>query len=388
MKSLKEINKKVLSSFNRNIGSWLREYLAGGTFYFEYPLGIISEKLFESDRSLVISWAEEIRVHFECYIEPKTYQWKRSVQTLPYRLKINSLFSFVELVNKVNEVEKQIEKLKIIQAKNSYWLDFSTALYTDFLRLSIDDVHILLKVLSFILNNPNSKLYSRQVPIEGVHGKWIEQHKPIIKKMLQKIHNTNESNFYKLTGFLSLPSRLRLRLLCPDLVSQYRGITDLEVTVGDLGSCRLFASNVMIIENLVSGLCLPNMSDTIVIFKLGYKALELKDLPLLKNAERIVYWGDCDKAGLDILNKLRGYFKHVESIMMDSKTFDNFSRLGSKESKQQYPSTDNLTNHELLLLESISENEKLEFNNQLEQEFIPWEFAQEVIFKKLQSSIL
>jgi hypothetical protein len=45
----------------------------------------------------------------------------------------------------------------------------------------------------------------------------------------------------------------------------------------------------------------------------------LGDLPWLKDME-IVYWGDIDTHGFDILNRLRGRFRCVRSILMDADT--------------------------------------------------------------------
>jgi hypothetical protein len=91
---------------------------------------------------------------------------------------------------------------------------------------------------------------------------------------------------------------------------------------------------------------------------------------ILKNVKwfeqvKLFYWGDIDTQGFEILSQFRGYFLHVQSILMDKVTFDSYFENDkgppSKVSKRL-----NLTNEEQELYELLKTN-----NWRLEQEKIP-----------------
>jgi hypothetical protein len=57
----------------------------------------------------------------------------------------------------------------------------------------------------------------------------------------------------------------------------------------------------------------------LAVFGSGFDVLRLGRVPWL--AERhLLYWGDIDTHGFVILDRLRGFFPHVESILMDEQT--------------------------------------------------------------------
>jgi hypothetical protein len=61
------------------------------------------------------------------------------------------------------------------------------------------------------------------------------------------------------------------------------------------------------------------VTDALVVFGSGFGLASLRPLPWLVEKE-IVYWGDIDTHGFDILNRLRSRFDSVRSILMDEAT--------------------------------------------------------------------
>jgi len=105
------------------------------------------------------------------------------------------------------------------------------------------------------------------------------------------------------------------------------------------------------------------MANTIVVFGSGYKVENLKSVEWFKQMD-LFYWGDLDVQGFEILSQFRGYFSHVQSILMDKITFEQFEGEIEK-IEQKKNSAPNLTDEERELYELIKEN-----NWRLEQEKI------------------
>ena len=113
--------------------------------------------------------------------------------------------------------------------------------------------------------------------------------------------------------------RLRLRVLCPQLRHGLGGLADLEAPLADLAALPWQPRQVLVVENLDSGLALPDLANTLAVLKLGHAVGQLRQLPWLATA-RLVYWGDIDTHGFAMLDKARQAWGHTESLLMDSAT--------------------------------------------------------------------
>ena len=89
---------------------------------------------------------------------------------------------------------------------------------------------------------------------------------------------------------------------------------------------------------------------------------------MLKSTE-LIYWGDLDAQGFEILSQFRSYFGQVKSLLMDKATFDNyFEKECGTPSKISVKL--NLTTEEEELYQYIKVN-----NYRLEQEKIPQRYV-------------
>ncbi len=93
---------------------------------------------------------------------------------------------------------------------------------------------------------------------------------------------------------------------------------DITVTAEAFGSLG-FQSPVVVTENLVNFLALPDRPDTLAIYGGGYGFSSLRDAGWLQNCE-VLYWGDLDTHGFRILDQLRAEHPHVVSVLMDEAT--------------------------------------------------------------------
>ena len=156
------------------------------------------------------------------------------------------------------------------------------------------------------------------------------------------------------------------------------GVDDISIPISQFENLKLPLKKVLIVENkttLYTTLTLPKMEKTIAIFGQGNAVSNIQNAKWLKEV-KVLYWGDIDVHGFEMLSMTRKNFEQTESILMDMATFDKYfeNELGK-------PST-NTT--ELILNEKERElYELLKTNNwRLEQEKIPSVYVNEYFHTK------
>lgn len=229
----------------------------------------------------------------------------------------------------------------------------------------------LLKVCHYFTQNPKPDLYIRELPVT-VHTKFIEQHQGILKELLDVVMaehaNSGENQFEKRFNLKYREPQVRFKVLDKSLARQFfSGIDDLAIPVSLFEALKLPLKRVLVAENkttLYTTLTLPQMCDTIAVFGQGNAVLNLRNTSWLNDME-VLYWGDMDVHGFEILSRFRDYFPHTRSIMMDKSTFDRFfeNDEGALSGSQTQL---NLTDDERSLYELLKTN-----NWRLEQEKIP-----------------
>lgn len=229
----------------------------------------------------------------------------------------------------------------------------------------------ILKVCIYFKINPKPNLYIRELPI-NVHTKFIEKNKSIIRDLLgiiiEPFVNAEENIFEKRFNLKYPEPHVRFKILDKELSAKYfSGIDDLAISVSQFENLTMPVDKVVVVENkttLYTTLTLPQMEKTIAIFGSGYSVYNLKSAVWLNDIE-LIYWGDIDVQGFEILSQFRSNFPNTKSILMDQTTFEKFfeNDLGTP------------TNIGMQL--NLNENEKrlynlLKSNNwRLEQEKIP-----------------
>ena len=113
------------------------------------------------------------------------------------------------------------------------------------------------------------------------------------------------------------------------------------------------------------------LTKSISIFGQGFAINQLKNAKWLSD-KQIIYWGDIDAHGFQILSQLRGYFSQTRSCMMDLPTFTQFRDLAITGPDTIVTDLENLTDGERELFELLVGLKK---SNRLEQEKIPHVYA-------------
>lgn len=187
------------------------------------------------------------------------------------------------------------------------------------------DWPLILAVLVWFRDHPNSDVYLRQLDIEGVDTKFIESRKPLLAELLAAIFEKSldspaegvAQTFEQRYGLKSKPPIIRFRVLDPSL--SVGGLLDVATPAAQFASLAIPARRIFITENEVNGLAFPNVAEGMVVFGLGY-GLDLLSSALWMRDREIYYWGDIDTHGFAMLNRLRATFPSARSLLMDRET--------------------------------------------------------------------
>jgi hypothetical protein len=184
----------------------------------------------------------------------------------------------------------------------------------------------VLAIVEWIVVHDTRGLYLRQLDVEGVDTKFIERHQKVLDELLTTVLPPDRVNlsyprgdFTRRFGFLAKPGYTRFRLLNQDRSGFPSGVTELTMRTDELAELAPDITTVFVVENEVTYLAFPEVADSIVVFGSGFALTALSALPWLQG-KQIVYWGDIDTHGFDILSRLRGRFSAVRSMLMDSDT--------------------------------------------------------------------
>lgn len=264
--------------------------------------------------------------------------------------------------------------LKAWALQNCLWLTDSNIKWND-----------VLKVCQYFIGNPRPNLYLRQLPVE-IHTKFVEENNVLIQSLLDflipdHIRSVGQKRFAE-RFFLKYDEPLiRMRILDDSLQKTFK-FTDISIPLSDFEKLELPAENILIAENKMNFLTLPIMSSTVAIWSGGgFNIAYLKNATWLLK-KKIIYWGDIDEHGFQILHQLRSYYSHAQSVMMDRETFNAFRIYAVNGSRNKSESLPLLTKDENELFQYLKELDK---NNRLEQEKISQIYADACLKKNIQN---
>lgn len=366
-----EIKKKAL----RKYPEYLRNVAAGTDFQ---PIEILCDKKASNTMAEFHKELEDIRsLSKEVKGYGYTIVWKTiktkllGTQDLPSRITFETAVDYERFLQKKKEVadfRRDAARISEKFPKLQHWIEK----YPQKVIENSEDWADIGKVLDYFFKNPQPQLYIRELPIE-VHTKFIEQHKALIGDLLdiviKEYINTNEKEFEKRYNLRYDEPLVRIRLLDRTLATKFfNGMDDITIPVSQFLKLHIPITKAFVVENKVNFLTFPPVANSIVIWGRGYGVASIKDSELLKSID-LIYWGDLDAQGFEILSQFRSYFAHVKSLLMDKATFDNyFEKESGTPSKISVKL--NLTTEEEELYQYIKVN-----NYRLEQEKIPQRYV-------------
>jgi hypothetical protein len=159
----------------------------------------------------------------------------------------------------------------------------------------------------------------RTLSIEGIDTKFFERNAKLVTALLDARYEKQASEL-GLETFLGAAQEAEHWLLVVDLDGGLLPYEKLRVKSSELAKRALPGTRVLIVENETSQHQLCPMEGTIAVLGSGFD-LSWTQAGWLRG-KQVAYWGDIDTWGLQFLAKAKQSLDPVESLLMDSETFD------------------------------------------------------------------
>ncbi|WP_239380547.1 Wadjet anti-phage system protein JetD domain-containing protein [Frankia sp. CIT1] len=197
-------------------------------------------------------------------------------------------------------------------------------------RLQANDVEVLLSAVTWLHQHPDAGAWTlRQLPVPGMHTKWLDTHGALLRDVAGR--DVRDEVRPRLAV-------MHLTYVDPDHAASGRRRHD-AWTTGDTHDIAYRPGVVLVVENRDSRLWFPSVRDTIVVEGGGKAAAALlANVPWIRTADHVVYWGDIDADGYAILDQFRAALaepfpdgapaKPVTSILMDATDLHRYARHG------------------------------------------------------------
>jgi hypothetical protein len=355
---------------------FLRAWLRGEPFTpFDMPAGPPPTDFRALERAVAaLLHGSKDRHGFGYLVELQTRATRaHGSQSLPVRIYVPTAEDMLLLIGKTAEFNAFVEDVALIRA----------TLPTLEPWLAANPQHIieqhgswpeLLRVCEYFCANPRPNMYIRELPI-AVHTKFIEQHKPILIRLLDTLlfvaaSDIGEKSFERRYGLRDDAPLVRIRVLDDSLRARLGlPLMDVAAPIAQLSVLSCAGLRCVVVENKMVFLTLPPIPDGIAIFGSGFQVEILRDLPWM-SACPIWYWGDLDAQGFQILARLRALFPQVVSLMMDAATFETFREFAIAGTPCSITELPLLTPDEQALFANLARS-----NLRLEQERVSYLYA-------------
>lgn len=370
---------EIVKKAERKYRDVLRAYLNNDDLFpLEFLVGRLSKKLVERRQQI-----DDLRQRSkETTGQGYTLEWQTvnrrdlGKQTTPRRVIIETLDDYLAVVRKRTEYHQFVRDVERIRCQFPVLEDWMYANPQAVIDYGSHWDELLL-VCDYFVKHPRPNLYIREVPIL-VHTKFIEQHSRILRDLLDTLLpvdaiTPDTNDFSQRFGLKASPPTIRIRLLEEQLDWQYSlQLDDLTLPVNQLAHLlaeHIQPKTVIIAENLMNFLTLPSHPASVGLFGRGFAVQLLSDVRWLHQC-RVIYWGDIDAHGFQILSDLRKLFPHVRSVMMDQQTLEDHAAYVVEGNRVRVDRFDGLTDAEAVVAHHV-----LEHNLRLEQEHISQAYA-------------
>jgi len=326
---------------------------------------------------VVRAWASELAAATSLRIEWQEVRHRvQGVQNMPACAWIETVEDALSWLGKSREWDRFSAQVAVTRKMYPALLPWLEKRPLQALELSAEWPR-LLAVVGWLAEHPRPGIYLRQVDLPGVHSKFIEAHRGVLADLLDlalpfdavEVTKVGVGQFAGRYGFLDKPTRIRFRVLDPDIQAAPGPVCpDVTLDAESFSRLDIAVKRVFVTENETNFLAFPQVADAIVIFGAGYGWEALARSHWLKKCT-MYYWGDIDTHGFGILDQLRGHFDHVDSFLMDRATLDAHAAVWGVEDKPLRVDLHRLTSEERALYDDLRDN-RIRTGMRLEQEHI------------------
>lgn len=339
------------------------------------PLKKPSRQDLEQDLGQVQAWVKSLRRIPHLMVRDKTHKTRlMGEQTLPHSAAFPTVWDAARVVGPdcIRQL-KQVARLAAVTDEVAPLIAVWMQVHASKVLAVADDWEGILAVHLWLRDHPCEGIYARQLTLPGVHSKFVERHARLLVELQAEVGELDEEAtgppLAKL-GFRLKLQRVRIRPLGNKLAG-LEALATADVTLGaaELEALGVRVGRVVIVENEITYLSIPDLPDTVALFGAGYGADAVRGLTFVRDA-RVTYWGDLDTHGLAILDELRAYLPHAESVLMDLGALERYRGLATREPKQATRRPTRLTPAELAAYDALQDGT---FGDQLriEQERLP-----------------
>ena len=332
------------------------------TFPISIPLKPPSDQQVLSDitrfQNFISDWQEFIFSDFVDW-DSRNYRSLKQ-QNIPKRLVIPSMQSLFDYLGK-----DAVARGHLWEQRMEPLLNMNKDLYSVLIKhlLTIEavsqlEIELIVKLLPQMFKGMGEGKYLRALPLKGVDTKFVESFTPLITDLLDVMHQGNVMQAGGLLAWLQClgnPSGwITVRPLCPIVQAKIGGFSILQLPIAELRRMSLPADNILVVENIQSGLGLTNVKNTIAVFG-GGRNVSWMNADWL-NEKNVGYWGDIDTWGLAILSDARTLAHNTIPIMMDENTVLQFKDRMVDEPEKHMGLPSNLNKAEKTLFSDLKSN--------------------------------
>lgn len=310
------------------------------------------------------------------------YQPRRSrdhgENEFPEAIFIETMQDLVKLIRKSDEYRGLMKAVELIRVQFPQLESWIQSNWRKIIPASEEIPH-LLAVTQWLIANPRPNCFPREIPL-AISTKLVETNWALLASWWDLLlapsdidYGCDPRDYAQRYGFRWVEPHLLVRLLDPAIQQQWQvPFVEFSVPARRLGQMiegSTCLQRVFILENKVNQLTLPAMPRTIALGGLGFGVTQLHQLSSLSTIE-IIYWGDLDVEGFQVLSTLRSNFPRVRSWLMDRETLDTFHDLTIAGNNSQIDPPIHLTSDESTVFHYLRQH-----NLRLEQERIPQKYV-------------
>jgi hypothetical protein len=223
-------------------------------------------------------------------------------------------------------------------------------------------------------------LTPRQVPVEGLHSKWLNTRHALVRSL---------ADVDDLGLLPPHPPRLHFTYIDPDHLAVGGRKHDC-ITVGDHVKLPYTPRVVIISENKDTAIHFPPMSAGVTVEGSGRGGTTAAAFAWITNADAVFYWGDMDPDGFEILDGFRAVGVPARSLLMKRAEYERWERYGTNVDQHGKPlqprdprPTPCLTESERNLYEDLCAPD-WKRHRRIEQERIPLHVAADAVRTAIQ----
>jgi hypothetical protein len=242
------------------------------------------------------------------------------------------------------------------------------------------DFDLLVAAAQWFTGNSAAGLTPRQVPVPGLHAKWLNTRQRLVALLAGKTD---------LQLLAPHPPRIHFTYLDPTHRAAGGRRHDC-TTVGDAMTPAYQPAVIVISENKDTALHFVEVPGGISVEGEGFGATAIASIAWVRACPRLFYWGDIDAAGFAILDGFRDAGLAVESLLMGREDYEAYERFGTPIDARgntipagQRRHLPHLTDDEAALYRCLTDPAWDRYRR-IEQEKIPLEVARHVLLERMQ----